>query len=120
MNYPKLIVSNQKEESISIQRVLKGNSVYNQYHFDCFQDSFWIQDFIEHVESNKEGKDQESIQSSTPPDPGYQWESDNVTIRNHKREPRGQAFPSRWPQGINKQRIDLHEVTLIVLNEKSQ
>ena len=46
-------------------------------------------------ESKKEGKDQESIQSSTTPDPGYQWESDNFTIRHHKREPRGQPFPSR-------------------------
>ena len=45
--------------------------------------------------SKKEGKDQESIQSSTTPDPGYQWERDNVTIRHHKREPRGQLFPSR-------------------------
>ena len=33
-----------------------------------------------YFESKKEGKDQESIQSSTTPDPGYQWESDNVTI----------------------------------------
>ena len=33
---------------------------------------------------NSKGKDQESIQSSTTPDPGYQWESDNVTIRHHK------------------------------------
>ena len=38
----------------------------------------------------KEDKDQESIQPSTTPDPGYQWESDNVTTRHHKREPRGQ------------------------------
>ena len=38
---------------------------------------------------------QESIQLSTTPDPGYQWESDNVTIRHHKREPKGQPFPSR-------------------------
>ena len=30
---------------------------------------YWIQ-------SKKEDKDQESIQSSTTPDPGYQWESD--------------------------------------------
>ena len=49
---------------------------------------------ILHVEcsighSKKEDKDQESIQSSTKPDPGYQWESDNFTIRRHKREPRG-------------------------------
>ena len=47
------------------------------------------------IESKKEGKDQESIQSSTKPDPGYQCESDNVTIRHHTQEPRGQPFPSR-------------------------
>ena len=40
-------------------------------------------------------KDQESIQSSTTYDPGYQWESDKITVRHHKREPRGQPFPSR-------------------------
>ena len=39
---------------------------------------------------NKGCKDQESIQSSTTPDPGYQWESDKLTVRHHKREPRGQ------------------------------
>ena len=32
------------------------------------------------IVSKKEGKDQELIQSSTTPDPGYQWESDNITI----------------------------------------
>ena len=46
-------------------------------------------------ESKKEGKDQESILSSTTPDPGYQWKSDNFTIRHHKREPRGHPFPSK-------------------------
>ena len=30
--------------------------------------------------NKKEGKDQELIQLSTTPDPGYQWESDNFTI----------------------------------------
>ena len=46
--------------------------------------------------SKKEGKDQESIQSSTEPDPGCQWESsDNVTISHHRRESGGQPFPSR-------------------------
>ena len=55
------------------------------------------------LQSKKEGKDQESIQSSTTPDPGYQWESNKLTIRHHKREPRGQPFPSRWPQDNNKQ-----------------
>ena len=33
---------------------------------------------------------QESIQSSTRPGPGYQWESNKLTVRHHKREPRGQ------------------------------
>ena len=28
-------------------------------------------------------------------DPGYQCESDKLTIRHQKREPRGQPFPSR-------------------------
>ena len=35
---------------------------------------------IPDYKSKKEGKDQESIQSSTTPDPGYQWKSDKVTI----------------------------------------
>ena len=30
------------------------------------------------IQSKKEDKDKESIQSSTTPDPGYQWERDNV------------------------------------------
>ena len=43
----------------------------------------------------KESKDQKSIQSSTTPDSGYQWESNKLTIRHHKRGPRGQPFASR-------------------------
>ena len=46
-------------------------------------------------QSKKEGKDQESIQSITEPDPGYQWESDNVTNTHQKRESRGLPYPSR-------------------------
>ena len=42
------------------------------------------------MQSKKDGKDQESIQSSTTPGPGYQWESNKHTVRHHKREPRGQ------------------------------
>ena len=42
------------------------------------------------IQSKKDGKDQESIQSSTTPDPRYQWESNKLTVRHHKREPRGQ------------------------------
>ena len=48
------------------------------------------------VKQSKKGcKDQESMQSSTIPDPGYQRESNKLTVRHHKREPRGQPFPSR-------------------------
>ena len=52
---------------------------------------------------NKKGKDQESIQSSTTLDLGYQLESDNFTIRHRKQKPRGQPFSSSCPQAINKQ-----------------
>ena len=54
-------------------------------------DGFWHDHFslgnIQYkatVQSMKEDKDQESIQSSTTPDQGYQWECDNFTIRHHK------------------------------------
>ena len=56
-----------------------------------------------HTKSKQGCKDQESIQSSTTPDPGYQWESDKLTVRHHKGEPRGHPFPSRWPQRAFKQ-----------------
>ena len=30
------------------------------------------------------------------------WESDKNTIKHYKQGPRGQPFPSRWPQGSNE------------------
>ena len=42
------------------------------------------------IQSKKEGKDQESIQSSTTLDPGYQWESNKLTVRHYRRELRSQ------------------------------
>ena len=42
------------------------------------------------MQNKKDGKEQESIQSSTTPDPGYQWESNKLTVRHHKLELRGQ------------------------------
>ena len=42
------------------------------------------------IQSKKDGKDQESIQSSTTPDPGYQWESNTLTVRHHRRGLRSQ------------------------------
>ena len=41
------------------------------------------------IQSKKDDKDQESIQSSTTPDLGNQWESNKLKVRHHKREPRG-------------------------------
>ena len=57
--------------------------------------------------SKTEGKYQESIQSSTTPDPGYEWESTDVTIRHHKREPRGQVFFQQVT--TRHQQTDVHE-----------
>ena len=44
------------------------------------------------LQSKQEGKYQEAMQSGSAPNLG--WESDNFPIRHHKREPRGQPFPS--------------------------
>ena len=46
---------------------------------------FFCDDALHKLGSTKKGKDQESIQSSTTHDPGFQWESKNFTIRHHKR-----------------------------------
>ena len=48
-----------------------------------------------HCISKKVCKDQESIQSSTTPDPEYQWERDKLKVGHHKRESRGQPFPQQ-------------------------
>ena len=53
-------------------------------------------------QSKKDGKDQESIQSSTRPDPRYQWESDNITSRD-KRSALSQQVTTRHQQ------TDVHE-----------
>ena len=59
-------------------------------------------------QSKKEVKDQELIQLGTTPDPGHhmgKWQKHNKTsyTRVPKGGPRGQPFPSRWPQGYNEQ-----------------
>ena len=41
-------------------------------------DSFAMAKCVKSESKNK----QESIQSSTTPDPGYEWKSDNFTIRH--------------------------------------
>ena len=61
--------------------------------FVIFESKICLQerDILSKKRSKKEGKDQESIQSSTTPDTGYQLESDFFIIRHHKRKPRGQS-----------------------------
>ena len=39
-------------------------------------------------------KDQESIQSSTTPDPGYQWESDKLTVDTTNESQKVSPFPA--------------------------
>ena len=57
-----------------------------------------------YVQSRKDSKDQESIQSSITPVPGYQMGKYQNHNKHHKQEPRSQHFPFRWPQGSNEQR----------------
>ena len=60
-------------------------------------------------QSKKGGKNQESIQSSTTPDQNTTWESDKNTIKHHKREPRGQPFPSQeWTDAKAWQTQDIN------------
>ena len=51
-------------------------------------------DMIDSCQSKKEGKDQESIQSSTTPDPGYQWESDKLTVDTTNESQEVSPFPA--------------------------
>ena len=45
-------------------------------------------------QSKKDGKYQESIQSSTTPDPGYQWESDKLTEDTTNESQEVSPFPA--------------------------
>ena len=71
-----------------------------------FANSLVIDQAPKKHQCKKEGKDQELTQSSTTPDPGYQWESDNVTVTHHTRTKRSalsQQVTSRHQQ------TDVHE-----------
>ena len=53
--------------------------------------------------SKKDGKDQESIQLSTTPDPGYhmgKWQKHNLTSQTRAKR---SALSQQWPQGSNEQ-----------------
>ena len=65
----------------------------------------WI---INSHESKQECKDQESIQSSTTPNLGYQWESNKLTARHYKREPRVSPFPAGDHKAHINRRVQRH------------
>ena len=46
------------------------------------------------VRCKKGCKDQDSIQSSTTPDPGYQWESDKLTVDTTNESQEVSPFPA--------------------------
>ena len=60
-----------------------------------------LMEFI-NVQSKQGCKDQESIQSSTTPDPGYQWESNTLTV-DATNESQG---VSPFPAGDHKAQIN--------------
>ena len=68
--------------------ILQFSFFWTKYPLPQCSESNNIGDWL--IQSKNDGKDQESIQSSTTPDPGYQWESNKLTVRYHKRELRGQ------------------------------
>ena len=63
----------------------------------------WFMDVVPRKHMKERGQ-RSGIDTIKPtPDRGFQLESDTFTIRHHTRETRGQPFPIRGPQGINKQ-----------------
>ena len=57
-----------------------------------------------YAQSKQGCKDQESIQSSTTPDPGYQWESDKLTVDTTNESQEVSPFPA----GDHKAHINRH------------
>ena len=53
-------------------------------------------------------KDQESIQSSTTPDPGYQWESDKLTVDTTNESQEVSPFPAGDHKAHINRRAQIH------------
>ena len=91
------------ETLLKMKYVLKSRSVTTLFS-ELLQSVIPFCMMNTYYKSNKEGKDPESLQLSTTPDPGYQWENNNVTTRHHKREPRGQPFPTGDHKALTNRR----------------
>ena len=59
-------------------------------------------------------QDQESIQSSTTPDPGYQWESDKLTVDTTNESQEVSPFPA----GDHKAHINRHAQNIAKTEQK--
>ena len=55
---------------------------------------------VAYFQSKKEGKDQDSIQSSTTPDQRYQWERDNFTIEHHNENQEVSPFRAGYNKAL--------------------
>ena len=63
------------------------------------------------IQSKKGRKDQESIQSSTTPDPGYQCESDKLTADTTNESQEVSFFPAGDQKTHIKRRIQLFSLS---------
>ena len=64
----------------------------------------YVRNVAMNVMSNKRGKTQESIQSSTTSDPGYLMGKCQNTIKHHRRESKGQPFQAGDQKATMKRR----------------
>ena len=83
-----------------VYRYSRSQSSHSGLYGLLFLIFYAVDDYLNGQEKNffkskKGGKDQESIQSSTTPYPGYHMGKCQNKIKHHKQEPRGQPFPSR-------------------------
>ena len=81
----------------SLQFDMHSDNTSKKFHFGLAPPAMSIQGSDQDLQTynKEESKYQEVIQSSTTPDPGFQWDSDNFSIRHHTRESKGHPFSSR-------------------------
>ena len=65
----------------------------------------------------KKGKDQELTQSSTTPDPGYQWESGNFTFRHQRHQESRRKITTKQRTLHRKSKVFQKSVVAVVTLE---
>ena len=73
----------QGKQLFIVKKVLfKADLIFKNFSRNPFEFKYFsslCEPWLKFVNKSKDAKDQESIQSSSTPDPGYQWESDKLT-----------------------------------------